>query len=107
MGEYYGEKKLLQKPSKSLKNNIGEAEFISEVNVENLKRKKSNKLPPPKHPRERKKLIEKKMAKKNSKSILSGTFDFDPEEYLDKSLLFDLKDKWRKTFWHNNWKITQ
>ena len=93
MGEYYGEKKQFQKPSKSLKNNIGEAEFISEVNVENLKRKKSNKLPPPKHPRERKKLIEKKMAKKNSKSILSGTFDFDPEEYLDKSLLFDLKDK--------------
>ena len=31
------------------------------------------------------------MAKKNSQSILSRTFDFDPEEYLDKSLLFGLK----------------
>ena len=45
--------------------------------------------------REQKKLLEKKkkkkIAEKNSKSVLSGTFDFDPEEYLDKSLLFDLK----------------
>ena len=41
--------------------------------------------------REQKKLLEKKIAEKNSKSILSGTFDFDPEYYLDKSLLFDLK----------------
>ena len=31
------------------------------------------------------------MAKKNSKAILSKTFDFDPEEYLDKYLLFNLK----------------
>ena len=31
------------------------------------------------------------MAKKNSKAILSKTFDFDPEEYLDKYLLFDLE----------------
>ena len=35
--------------------------------------------------------MKKKIAEKNSKSILSGTFDFDPEEFLDKSLLFDLK----------------
>ena len=31
------------------------------------------------------------MTKKNFKSIFAGTFDFDSEEYLDKSLLFDLK----------------
>ena len=35
--------------------------------------------------------MRKKWQKKNSKSILLSTFDFDPEEYLDKSLLFDLK----------------
>ena len=38
-----------------------------------------------------KKQLEKKLAKNNSKSIRSGNFDFDPEEFLDKSLLFDLK----------------
>ena len=50
-----------------------------------------------KHPREQKELHKKKQkkkkekAKKNSKSILLGTFNFDLEEYLDKSLLLDLK----------------
>ena len=43
------------------------------------------------HPRDRKKAIEIKLAKNNSKAIISGTFGFDPEDYLDKSLLFDLK----------------
>ena len=38
-----------------------------------------------KHPQELKKLL-KKIAKKNS-----SIFDFDPEEYLDKPLLFNLK----------------
>ena len=33
----------------------------------------------------------KKKKKKKSNSVLLGTFDFDPEEYLDKSHLFDLK----------------
>ena len=33
------------------------------------------------------------MSKKNSKYIPSRTFDFDPEEYLDKSLFFVLKNK--------------
>ena len=33
----------------------------------------------------------KKFAKNNSKSILLGKFDFDPEEFLHKSLLFNLK----------------
>lgn len=31
------------------------------------------------------------MTKKNSAKILSKNFDFDPQEYLDKSFLFDLK----------------
>ena len=36
------------------------------------------------------------MAKRKSKSILSGTFDFDPEEYLNKLLEFDLKKNQRR-----------
>ena len=35
------------------------------------------------HPRQRKKLREQKMAENNSKLLLSGKFDFDPEEILD------------------------
>ena len=31
------------------------------------------------------------MAKNSSKAIISGTFQFDPEDYLDKGLLFDLR----------------
>ena len=46
----------------------------------------------------KKKLIEKKMAKQNSKSVLSVTFNFDPEEYLNKSLLFDLKKQVKENF---------
>ena len=78
MGEYYGEP--FQKLSKSPKNNMDEAEFIPKLNVKYLKRKKKKKKPlPPKHSREQRKLIKKKLPKKNSWSILSGTFDFDPE----------------------------
>ena len=77
MGEYYGEP--FQKLSKSPKNNMDEAEFIPKVNVKYLKRKKKKKPLPPKHSREQRKLIKKKLPKKNSWSILSGTFDFDPE----------------------------
>ena len=61
------------------------------------------------HPREQKELLKKtkkkkkEKAKKNSKSIPLGTFDFDPEEYLDKSLLFDLKktseEKYSMQYW--------
>ena len=43
------------------------------------------------HPRDRKKAIEIKLAKNNSKAIISGTFGFDPEDCLEKPLLFDLK----------------
>ena len=31
------------------------------------------------------------MVKNNSANILAKNFDFDPQEYRDKSLLFDLK----------------
>ena len=40
----------------------------------------------------------------NSKLLLSGKFDFDPEEILDKLLLFDLKKKTRKDKKHLNGK---
>ena len=43
------------------------------------------------YPRQRKKLCKQKMAENNSKLLLSGKFDFDLEEILNKSLLFDLK----------------
>ena len=43
------------------------------------------------HPRQRKKLSEQKMVEDNSKLLLSGKFDCDPEEILDKLLLFNLK----------------
>lgn len=45
-----------------------------------------------KRSRERKKLLEAKMVWRNSKSILSGIFDFDSEKDLDKVLLFELKN---------------
>ena len=41
--------------------------------------------------RQRKTLHKQKMAENNSKLLLSGKFDFDPEEILDKLLLFSLK----------------
>ena len=44
-----------------------------------------------KHPRQRKKIREQKMAENNSELFLSRKFDFDSKEILDKSLLFDLK----------------
>ena len=39
----------------------------------------------------KKKHCDQKMAESNSKLLLSGKFDSDPEEILDKSLLFNLK----------------
>ena len=44
-----------------------------------------------KHPSKRKKICKQKMVENNSKFLLSGKFDFDPEEILDKLLLFNLK----------------
>ena len=42
-------------------------------------------------PSRQKKGNRKKIAKNNSKAILSHTFDLNPEDYLEKSLLFNLK----------------
>ena len=46
------------------------------------------------------------MAKNNSKAIISGTFDFDPEDYLIKSLLFDLKKTREEKILHTTINIT-
>ena len=48
------------------------------------------------HLKQRKKLRKQKMGENNSKLLLSGKFNFDPEEILDKSLLFDLKQNKRR-----------
>ena len=93
MGEYY-EEKPLKESSKVRKNNLKEAKYVPEHKIETFKRKTKNRKKAtdvPTHPRDRKKAIERKMAKNNSKTIISGTFGFDPEDSLDKSLLFDLK----------------
>ena len=50
------------------------------------------------HTRDKKKALEVNVAKKNSQAIISKTFDFDPEDYLDKSLLFDLKKAVKRKF---------
>ena len=102
MGEY-PENKPIKISIKLKNNNYGDIVAVeNEKNKNNVPRKKPQKsqtvkieaekfIQTPKHPRERKKFIENRMAKKNSNAILSKTFDFDPQEYLDKSLLFDLK----------------
>ena len=93
MDECY-EEKPLKKLSKAHKNNLKEAKYVPECEIESFKRKTKNRKKPtdmPTQPRDRKKAIGRKMAKNNSKAIISGTFDFAPEDYLDKSLLFDLK----------------
>ena len=104
MGEYQ-ENKPIKKSIKLKKNNYGKIFAVeNEKNKNNIPHKKPQKaqtvqieaekfIQTPKHLREKKKFIEQQMAKKNSKEILSKTFDFDPGEYLDKSLLFDLKKR--------------
>ena len=96
MGEYR-ENKPIKISIKLKNNNYGDIVAVeNEKNKNNVPRKKPQKSQTVKreahkHPRERKKFTENRMAKKNSNAILSKTFDFDPQEYLDKSLLFDLK----------------
>ena len=41
------------------------------------------------HPNERKKLREKRLARRNSTSAKAG-FKIEPEDYVDKLLIFDL-----------------
>ena len=100
MRKYY-EEKPLKISSKRRKNNIGQVKKVIKKTDEISQQKKPKRaettiIEPTKstatikHPRERKELIKENIAKKkkNSKSVLLGTFDFDPEEYLDKSHLF-------------------
>ena len=86
---------------KEKKDKYGEIPNVIKKN-ENITRKKPTKAqtmtvesskakPTIIHPRQRKELREQKMVENNSKLLLSGKFNFDPEEILDKSLLFDLK----------------
>ena len=42
------------------------------------------------------KICKQKVVENSSKLFLSGKFDFDPEEILDKSLLFNLKKNKRR-----------
>ena len=56
-----------------------------------MKNPKKNIIKKPIHLRERKKALEAGMAKNNSARILPKNFDFDLQELLDKSLLFDLR----------------
>ena len=65
MGEYYEIKALQPSNSKCKKNNLGKAEKIFEVNGKTDKVEVTIK-----YPRQQKELYEKKVAKKNLKSIL-------------------------------------
>ena len=75
--------------SKRKENNLGKVVAPTEKPLSQKKNKgKSNSYQTsPKA----KRIVWKKLAKNNSKSKLSGKFDFNPEEFLDKSLLFNLK----------------
>ena len=44
------------------------------------------------HPKDTKKLKEKRIARGNSAAILAN-FDFDPSNYINNPLIFDLKKK--------------
>ena len=93
MGEYYKEKPL-KNCQKHEKNYLKEAKYVPECKIETFKRKTENHkkaTDAPTHPSGREKAIERKMAKTNSKAIISGNFDFDREDYLNRSLLFKLK----------------
>ena len=97
MGEYY-EEKPFKIHAKRKRDKYGEISNVIKKNNENVTRKKPTKpqtmtVESSKaktttiHQMQRKKFQEQKMAENNSKLLLSGKFDFDPEEILDKSLL--------------------
>ena len=101
MGEYYQEKPF-KVHAKRKKDNYGEILDVINKNNENVKRKKATKAQTmtvqSKEWKQQlniqgkeKKLQEQRMVENNSKLLLSGKTDFDPNEVLDKSLLFDLK----------------
>ena len=100
MGECY-EEKLFKIQVKRKKNKCSEILDVINKNNDNVKRKKSTKAQTMtveskkvktiiKYPRKRKK---QKIAENNLKLLLSTRFDFDPEEILDKFLLFNLKKR--------------
>ena len=72
---------------------MGEKEFKNEQENKACKRKtpRRKKTEVPIHACERKKAIEAKMARNKSAKILAKNIDFGPQQYLDTSLLFDLK----------------
>ena len=90
MGKYYDEKPL-KMPCKSRKNNMKETMYIPDSTDVNVVKRKITKAASRVHPQDRKKVLKVKLAKKNLQAIISKTFDFNPEDYLEKSLLFDLK----------------
>ena len=67
---------LLQSKMKKIKTTFHEKSHKSQT----VKIEAEKFIQTPKHPRERKKFIENRMAKKNSNAVLSKTFDFDPQE---------------------------
>ena len=98
----YRENKPIKRSIKLKKNNYGEMVAVENGKNKNVPQKMLQKaqtfqieaeksIQAPKHPHERKGFLEQQMAEKNSRAILRKTFDFDLKEYLDKSLLFDLK----------------
>ena len=96
--EYY-EKKPFKIHAKRKKDNYGEILNAINKNNKNVTGRKPTKTQAIvvessrtkatiNHPRQRKKLREQKMMENKSKLLLSGKFDFNPKEILDKSLLF-------------------
>ena len=96
MGEYY-EEKPFKIHAKRKRDKCGEISNVfkkNNVTRKNVTRKKPTKAQKTTvqssqakttiiYPRHRKKLREQKMAENNSKLLLLGKFDFDPEEILD------------------------
>ena len=101
MDEYY-EGKPFKIHVKRKRDKYGEISNVIKKDNENVMRKKPTKAQTITvqsskakttviQPTQRKNLREQKMVENNSKLLFSGKFDFDPEEILHKSLLFDLK----------------
>ena len=93
MGEYY-EERPFKIHAKRKREKYGEMFLKKTTNWQRHKQWQLNRVKQKTtiiHPRQRQKLCEQKLAENNSKLLLLGKTDFDPEEILDKLLLFDLK----------------
>ena len=106
MGEHY-EGKTFKIHTKRKKDKHGEISNVIKENNKNIKRKKLKKAQTMTaesskarttiiYPKQRKNLRKQKIMENNLKLLLSRKFDFDPEEILDKTLLFNLKKKQAK-----------